>query len=61
MEQTSLLPFPQSSDSSIDMCCFDNVADAPGDSVVLTTAEVGSLTEIAADGDFVICKSASLG
>ena len=46
MEQTSLLLFPQLFDSSIDTCCFDNVTDAPGDSVILTTAEVGSLTEI---------------
>ena len=56
MEQASLLLFSVSSDFSAGADNFDTLTDAPGDSVILTTVEDGSLTEIAADGDLVISK-----
>ena len=56
MEQANLLLFSVSSDFSAGGDNFDTLTDAPGDSVILTTVEEGSLTENAADGDLVISK-----
>ena len=51
MEQHSLLLFSQLSDFSAGAVNFDTITEAPADSLILTTVEEGSLTEIATDGD----------
>ena len=60
MEQASSLLLPLSSDFSTGTVNFDTLTHAPGDCLIMTTVEEGLLTEIAADGDFIISKSTLL-